>query len=70
MNEKLIKDLIKCKLNIVDSIIDSLPAKMSEGVKGLGRIVLESVNESSEEMKKQPAKKPSSENKLQNVSIE
>ncbi|MDF2597153.1 MAG: hypothetical protein K0R69_3494 [Clostridia bacterium] len=70
MNEALIKDLIKCKLNIVDSIINSLPEKVSEDVKNLGRIVLESVNDSCEEIKKQPLMKLKTENKLQSVPIE
>lgn len=70
MNETLIKEIIKCKLNIIESIIDSLPTKMAEEVKDLSRIVLEGANESFQEMKKQPAKKTKSENKLQSVSIE
>ena len=70
MNEALIRSIIKYKLNIADSIINSLPTKISEDVKNLSKIVLESVNEGFEEIKKQSFEKPKSENKLKNVSIE
>lgn len=68
MNEILIKSLIKHKLDMVDLIVNSLPEKVSEEVKGLGRIILESVNESFREKKEQPGGK--SKGKLENVPIE
>jgi hypothetical protein len=70
MNEMLIKNLIKYKLNIVESIIDTLPEKMSEDAKNLGKIILEGVNESFQEIKEQPVKKPKSEVKLENITID
>jgi hypothetical protein len=70
MNEVLIKNLIKYKMNVADSVINSLPAKMSEDLKSLRKIILDSVNESYQDIKDQPVKKSKPENKLQNVEIE
>ena len=70
MNETKLKNLIKYKMNVVESIIDGLPAKMSEDVKNLSRIILEGVNESFQEQKEQPAAKSKSKDKLENVTIE
>jgi hypothetical protein len=70
MNEILIKNLVKYKLNVADSIINCLPAKMSEDLKSLDKIILDSANESLQDIKEQPVKKTKPENKLQNVEIE
>lgn len=68
MNEILIKELIKYKLKVVNTTIDYLPAEISEGLRNLGRIILESVNENSRET--QTGKKTKDSNKLDNVPIE
>ncbi|KJS84741.1 MAG: hypothetical protein JM58_10500 [Peptococcaceae bacterium BICA1-8] len=70
MNETLIKEIIKYKLNVAGTIIDHLPTIMSEEIKNLGRAVLEGVNESSQEIKEQQSKKAKSADKLENVPIE
>jgi hypothetical protein len=70
MNEVLIKELVKLKLNAADAIISNLPPKVSEEIKSLGRIILESVNESCKDMKGQEASKVEHKDKLDNVPIE
>lgn len=70
MNEALIKKLIKHKLDLVNSIIDSLPEKISQDAKDLRKVILDSVNESFAEAEDQSAKKSKAENKLENVTIE
>jgi len=57
-------------MNVVESIIDGLPAKMSEDVKNLSRIILEGVNESLQEQKKKPVSKSKSKDKLENITID
>jgi hypothetical protein len=70
MNEVLIKELIKLKLNAANKVVNNLPPKMSEEIKDFGRIVLEGVTESCNEIKAQPASKPKHPGKLENVTIE
>jgi hypothetical protein len=70
MNEALIKELIKYKLNAADTIVSSLPHEISGEIKKLGRTILASVNESCNAMKEQPASKAKRSDKLDNVPIE
>lgn len=70
MNEALIRELLKYKLNAADIIINSLPSKISGEIKNLGRVILESVNEGLNEMKEQPASEAKRSDKLDNVPIE
>ena len=70
MNEALIKELIKHKLNAADIIVNSLPTQISEEIKNLGRVILDSVNESCNEMKEKPTQKSKGSDKLDNIPIE
>ncbi|MGE5630900.1 MAG: hypothetical protein ACM3TR_07360 [Caulobacteraceae bacterium] len=70
MNEALIKKVIKYKMDIAGEIVDCLPLKVSEEIKNLGRIVIEGLNESFQEMKEQPPKKSGKPDKLNKVTIE
>lgn len=70
MNEKLIKELIKYKLNAANSIIDHLPAEMSMKVNNLRRVILEGVSEGLVEMKEQASKKSKPGDKLDSINIE
>ncbi len=57
MNEKIIKKLIRYKMNTAAKILDHLPSSISEEIKDTGRIILESINENYQEMKEQPPEK-------------
>lgn len=70
MNEVLIKELIKCKLNAADRVINNLPPEISKEIKDLSRLILESINESCSERKENKESKPKASNKLENVPIE
>jgi hypothetical protein len=70
MDDKLIKELIKCKLNVACNIIDHMPSGMSKEIKNMGRVILEGMNESSTQMKEQVASKTKYSNKLNNVPVE
>lgn len=70
MNETLIKELIRYKLNMADVIVGSLPAHMSEGIRKTGRIILEGINESCSERKEGNVSKSKHPDKLNNVPIE
>lgn len=70
MNEILIKELIKCKLNAASTIIGHLPPETAEEIRSFGRVILESLNESYRETNWQPSKKSKPSDKLSNVPIE
>lgn len=70
MNETLIKELIKIKINAAGAIVDNLPPKIAEEMKGFRKIVLESIKESLQDMEEQPAKDTKSGNKLESINIE
>jgi hypothetical protein len=70
MNEALIKDIIKCKLKVADTIVGSLPPSISEEVRKLGRTILEGINESMDKTKEQAASTVKGSGKLENVHIE
>lgn len=70
MNELLVRNLIRYKLNAAEAIVERLPLEISEEIEALGRVFLESLNEGSQEMKKQPDKKSKPLDNLKNVIIE
>jgi len=70
MNEELINKFVKYKINIAGKLVEHLPTKASAELKDLGRLIIESVNESVLEMKEQPTKKSTPSDKLNNVPIE
>jgi hypothetical protein len=70
MNELLVRNLIRYKLNAAEAIVERLPLEISKEIKALGRVILESLNEGSQEMKKQPDKETKPSNNLKNVIIE
>lgn len=70
MNEVLIKELIKCKLNGLEKIVDSLPPEASGEIRKLGRIILAGINESCRGMEQQAASEAKHSEQLNNVTIE
>lgn len=70
MDDKLIKKLIKCKLNAAGAIIEHMPPELAKEIKNMGRAILEGLNESSLEMKEQGSGKTEPSNKLNNVPVE
>lgn len=70
MNEELIKEIVKCKLHIANEIIEQLPPSISEEIRKTGKAILESLNEGSQDIKEQPAKKAKASDKLNSVPIE
>lgn len=49
MNETLVKKLVKCKLEAVNAIVDSLPEPLSGELKNLQRALFESIREFGQE---------------------
>lgn len=70
MNEKLIKELIRCKLDAANTIIDHMPSEMSEEIRNVGRVILEGLNESLEGIKERPSCKTGSSEKLNSIPVE
>lgn len=70
MNEELIKNIIKYKLTKADKILNRLPEEMSDNLRNLSKIILKSINESSQEIKDEPVKKRETKNGLKNIEIE
>lgn len=70
MDDKLIKELIKCKLNAAGAIIEHMPPELSKEIKNMGIAILEGLNESSLEMKEQGSGKTKPSDKLYNVPVE
>ncbi len=70
MNEVIIKELIRIKINAARAIVDNLPPGMSQEIKDLGRIILRSVNEISQETERRPAKGTEPSDKVTGVPIE
>lgn len=70
MNEALIKNIIKYKLTTADRILNQLPQEMSNNLRNLSKIVLKSINESSQEIKNEPVKKREAKSGLKNIEIE
>ena len=57
MNETLVKNIVKYKLNAAEKLLDCLPSEISNSLKDLGRLMLKSINENSQELKEQPINK-------------
>jgi hypothetical protein len=70
MNEELVKKIIQYKLQAASKIVNRLPADMSNEMKDLGRIILDSLNEGFQEIKKLPENKMKSKNVISNIRIE
>lgn len=70
MNEVLIKELVKYKLNAASIIINHLPPKMTKELSSLGRCILDSVIESLNETKDQSMKTSDKGGKIDNITIE
>lgn len=70
MNEELIKNIIKCKLTAAEKILDRLPSEMSNNLKGLGRLILCSINENCHEIKEQPVNRVKLTDDIKNIKIE
>ncbi|WP_366924636.1 hypothetical protein MFMK1_001627 [Metallumcola ferriviriculae] len=68
MNETLIKELIKYKLGAAETIVDHLPKTLSAGLKELGQIVFEGINERYSDNTDKFSRKPA--DKLNSVPIE
>ena len=70
MNETLIKELVKMKMNTAGKIIDRLPPDISEEIKDLRRVIMESVKENIQEEKARPPKEKGSYKPVNHVIIE
>ncbi len=70
MNETLIKHLVKYKLKAAGAIISHLPPKLSGEIMDLGRMILEGINECSQELKEQPSQESKPSDQLDNILIE
>jgi len=69
MNEKILKDLLRTKLKIIDSVITILPPKIKEQAMGFQRTVLKAVNELTKEYVEDKAS-CKSKNDLKAINIE
>lgn len=70
MNEALIKELIKCKLNAANAIVNSIPSNAAEEIKNFGRIILEGIEESCRDIKEKNKEKSKKSNNLDKIDIE
>ena len=70
MNETIIKEVIKFKLQAAETLVDCLPTKVSEEIKDLGRIILQSVNENMNLINENSSKKSKQSDKLNDIPIE
>lgn len=70
MNEALIKNIVQLKLTAAGKILDHLPSETSDSLKKLGKIILESINESSPITKNGPVNKAKSGDKINSIKID
>jgi fumarate hydratase class II len=70
MNKELIRKLVKCKLNLANELLKHLPPEMSEEIKNIGEIILESLNDTSREIKDQYQQKSGHSTNLNSVPVE
>jgi hypothetical protein len=68
MNEELLKSIIKSKLKIAEKMVDHLPDEVSGEIKRFGKMVIEGINEFSQDKQENPQKKQSKE--LEKIPIE
>lgn len=68
MNEELLKSIIKSKLKIAEKMVDCLPGEASSEVKRFGKMVIDGINEFSQDKQENPQKKQSKE--LEKIPIE
>ncbi len=69
MNEELIKELVKTKLSIANTIIERLPPQTTKGIKNIVGILLESIKEVNEEINERNIEAKDS-RKLDKITIE
>ncbi|MDD2492221.1 MAG: hypothetical protein PHV12_08550 [Bacteroidales bacterium] len=69
MNEALIKELIKYKLNAANLIVNSLPHNVTEEIRGLGRIIIEGINEGCKDINQQNITNSKKSKNLNNITI-
>lgn len=70
MNEELVKTIVQYKLNFAEKILEKLTPEVSNNLRNLGKIILESVNESSQNIKDNSECKKKSTDILNNIKIE
>lgn len=70
MNEALVKKVIQYKLNIAGSLIELLPSKVSDEVKSLGKVIMESMNENFQDKTKAHDQPTKSTEGINSVTIE
>lgn len=70
MNEKLLKQLIRFKLDAAGAVIEHMPRPLSKEIQKAGRIVLEVVDERMQGMKEPDADKEKASGDIINVQIE
>ena len=70
MNETMIKNFISFKMNTADKIIDRLPPEMSQEIKNLRRVIMDSIIEKIHESELKPQTKNESSKSVNHVIIE
>jgi hypothetical protein len=68
MNDSLLKSIIKRKLQVAEKIVDHLPDEVSGKIKHFSKVILEGINECSQELGESSSKKQSIE--LEKITIE
>lgn len=69
MNKALIKNIIQFKLTTAEKILDRLPKEMSSNLRNLGALVLDNINEGTQQTKDETVSKTKS-SVLNNIKIE
>jgi hypothetical protein len=70
MDDELINRIVKLKLETAEKLLDRMPEKMSSEFRNMGRAILKSLNENSQEIKEHPPEKPKPSEQLNHVPIE
>ncbi|MCQ1529039.1 MULTISPECIES: hypothetical protein [Lutispora] len=70
MNEALIKELIKYKLNAANAIVNSMPPKAAEEIRSFSRIIMEGIEEGCKAMNEKNTLNSKKSNKLDKIDIE
>lgn len=70
MNEALIKELIKHKLNAVNTIVNSMPPNVAEEVRDFSRIIMEGIEEGCKAINEKNTSNSRKSNKLDKIRIE
>ena len=70
MNKKLLKQLIRFKLDAAGAVIEHMPWSLSKGVREFGVIILEALNERMQDIKEPYAGKENASGGINNIPVE